>query len=174
MNTRHHRLPRVLLAASLATLTASYGADAFAQDPAPPRADMSEKAIHTTPNRALLSTGAGIFALSYGASVITGAVSDRDADKKLFVPVIGPWMDLADRGCDDRACGGNEDLNKAMIITSGVAQGLGVLAVVGSLFVPESTTVTEKRTTASAPKPTFSLLPVSFRAGAGVGAVGTF
>jgi hypothetical protein len=143
----------------------------------PTGARYSERSIETRPNRALLSTGAGIFILSYGASVIAGASSDRDSDKRLFIPVVGPWMDLADRQCNlSNPCGSNEDLAKAMIVTSGVVQGAGVLLAIGSLAIPESTRV-EERTVAKAkspPKPKFAVLPVSFRAGAGVGAVGRF
>ena len=139
----------------------------------PAGSDTSEKAVETRPNRTLLSTGIGVFVVSYGATAIAGAISDRDADKNLFIPVVGPWMDLGDRGCESRSCGNREDVNKAMIITSGVLQGAGVLMAVGSLIIPESTTVTEKRTTAKA-KPEVRVTPVSFGAGAGVGAVGRF
>ena len=112
-----------------------------------------------------------MFVLSYGASVVAGAVSDRDSDKNLFIPVAGPWMDLADRNCDSRPCGGNENVAKAMIITSGIVQGAGVLFGLGSLIIPESTSTTTKRTTNTAE---VKVLPVSFGSGAGVGAVGRF
>lgn len=138
-----------------------------------PSTDTSERTIEHRPNRTLLSTGVGVFVISYGASVVAGAVSDRDADKNLFIPVVGPWMDLGDRGCDAVSCGGNEDISKAMIITSGIAQGAGVLLALGSLVIPETTSVTEKRTSAKV-KPEVHVAPVSFRAGAGLGAVGRF
>src|SRR5262249_34157204 len=100
----------------------------------------AERTTKHYPNEFLLSTGTSIFVLSYVPSVIIGAVSPRDADRNLFIPVVGPWIDLGDRGCDTRPCGTHEDLNKAMIITSGVAQGAGVLLAISSLFVPEKTT----------------------------------
>jgi hypothetical protein len=135
-----------------------------------------ERSIEHRPNKTLLSTGAGIFILSYGASVIAAAASSRDADNKLFIPLVGPWMDLADRGCTlATPCGSSEDVAKAMIITSGIVQSAGVLLALGSLVIPESTTVTDRTTTAKTEKkPTVSVLPVSYAAGAGVGAVGTF
>ena len=136
--------------------------------------DTTEKSIEKRPNRTLLSTGIGIFVVSYGASAVAGAVSDREADKRLFIPVVGPWLDLGNRGCDVEACGSREDINKAMIVTSGIVQGAGVLMALGSLVIPESTTVTEKRTTAKAHKPEVHVTPLSFRAGAGFGAVGRF
>ena len=132
--------------------------------------DYAEREYKRTPNRALLSTGTSLFVVSYGASAVTAAISDRDEDKKLFIPVVGPWMDLADRNCDVRGCGGNEDVNKAMLITSGVVQGAGVLLAVSSLFIPEK--VEEKRI--GKVKPEVRVAPVSFAAGGGIGAVGRF
>jgi hypothetical protein len=131
----------------------------------------AERSTEHRPNRTLLSTGVGMFVISYGASVVAGAVSDRDEDQNLFIPVVGPWIDLNDRG----SCTGcsNEGLNKAMLITSGIVQGAGVLLGLGSLVIPETTTTTERRSTAEA-KPEVHVLPVSFGAGAGVGAVGRF
>lgn len=135
----------------------------------------TERTIEKRPNRALLSTGAGVFVLSYGASVVAGAVSDRDADKKLFIPAVGPWLDLGDRDCSGaNPCGSNEDLAKAMIITSGVVQGAGLLMALGSLIIPETTSIEERSTTAKVVKPKLHVTPVSYRSGAGLGAVATF
>jgi hypothetical protein len=135
---------------------------------------VTERTIEHRPNRTLLSTGGGIFLLSYGASVIAGAASNREADRKLFIPVVGPWLDLGDRGCTfDHPCGTNEDVAKAMVLASGIIQGAGVLLALSSLFVPEWTEVTERVHTAVL-KPEVKVLPVSFTAGAGVGAIGRF
>jgi hypothetical protein len=136
---------------------------------------MTERTVERRPNRTLLSTGGGIFLLSYAGSVVAGAVSDRDADRKLFIPVVGPWLDLGDRNCNAaNPCGGNEDVAKAMIITSGVVQGAGVLLALSSLVIPESTHIEERTTTARVVKPTVRVAPVSFNAGAGLGAIGRF
>lgn len=93
----------------------------------------------TLPNRPLLITGSILLGGSYGASAIVGGLSDRSADEKLFYPVVGPWMDLADRGCDERACS-NERLNEVLLIGSGVGQGLGALGILLSVIIPEKTT----------------------------------
>jgi hypothetical protein len=144
-----------------ATTAAPYTASA--------RSDSTERTTERRPNRTLLSTGIGLFVASYGASVVAGAVSDRAADQKLFIPVVGPWLDLGERGCDERECGSREDVYEAMIITSGIAQGAAVLLGIGSLVIPETTT-TER----AAAKPEVKVSPVSFGAGAGLGAVGRF
>jgi hypothetical protein len=137
---------------------------------------VSERTVERRPNRTLLSTGAGVFLLSYLPSVIAAGVSDRDADKKMFIPVAGPWMDLADRGCTAASpCGSNEDVAKAMILTSGIVQAAGILMALGSFIIPESTTIEDRSTTAKvAPKPKITVAPVSYVAGAGLGAVATF
>lgn len=139
----------------------------------PPGGDTTERTVEKRPNRTLLSTGVGIFVVSYGASAVAGAISDRDSDKNLFIPVVGPWMDLADRNCGAAdPCGNREDINKAMIITSGVVQGVGVLMALSSLIIPETTSVRETRSAKA--KPSVAVAPVSFGTGAGLGAVGRF
>ncbi|HEY8078821.1 MAG TPA: hypothetical protein VIF62_32035 [Labilithrix sp.] len=130
----------------------------------------AEKSTTHYPNKTLLSTGVGLFVLSYAPSAIAGAVSPRDEDKNLFIPLVGPWMDLSQRNAPS---GRSEDVAKGMIITSGIVQGAGVLLGLGSLVIPESTTTTEKSQVAQN-KPEVHVLPVSFGAGAGVGAVGRF
>jgi len=92
---------------------------------------------HRWPNRPLLLSGAVLFVGSYGASAIVAAESDRKADDKLFIPVVGPWLDLKDRNCDVNACR-HDTFNKVLIGGSGVLQGAGALMVLLSLVVPES------------------------------------
>jgi hypothetical protein len=85
------------------------------------------------PNRSLLSTGVGVFVVSYGATAFAGALSDQAADKNLAIPVVGPWMDLAGRDCTmSEPCANREGINQAMIITSGIVQGAAVLMSLGS------------------------------------------
>lgn len=126
-----------------------------------------------SPNKPLLGLGSALFVGTYGASVIVGAASGNDADKKLFIPVVGPWIDMGERSCGFGQCNATEDFNNALLVASGVAQAAGIGFVVASLFVPDSSS---SRSIAKAPpKPEVHVLPTSFgRAGAGVGAVGTF
>jgi hypothetical protein len=88
------------------------------------------------PHRPLMSTGAGLFVGTYATSAIVAAVNDNDADRNLYIPVVGPWLDLADRQCDNRTCD-NEGWSKAALIASGVLQGAGVAVAVASAFLPE-------------------------------------
>lgn len=104
-----------------------------------PEADERGSVVeHSWPNRPMLITGLVVLGGTYGASAIVGAASDRKADDRLFIPVVGPWLDLKDRDCDVNACS-HETLNKALLIGDGALQGLGAITLVLSLVIPEST-----------------------------------
>jgi len=93
------------------------------------------------PNRPLLVTGLVLLGGSYGASAVAAGVSDRASDDKLYYPVAGPWMALKDRDCSADPCS-RETLGTALLIGSGVVQGIGALSMVLSLMVPQKTTHT--------------------------------
>jgi hypothetical protein len=88
----------------------------------------------TTPNRALLHSGVVTLAASYVPAFIVGVESPRPVDRNLFVPVAGPWIDLANRGCG--GCS-SDRLNKVLLVTDGVFQGIGALNIVGAFLFPE-------------------------------------
>jgi hypothetical protein len=136
-----------------------------AREMARPEAPTTWKA---RPNRALLTTGATMFLGSYATMAVVGLVSPLASDDRLFIPVAGPWMNLADRPCGLGACGGKDDIANALILGGGITQvvGLGLAAL--SLVVAETRPVVETA------KPGVHVLPMTFGRGAGVGAVGTF
>ncbi|MFT3772137.1 MAG: hypothetical protein QM820_42570 [Minicystis sp.] len=97
----------------------------------------------TTPNGALIGSGALMLGLSYGGSIVVAAASDRQDDQHLYIPVVGPWMDIANREpCRGYDCGANETANKIMLVTDGVFQGVGMLQIVGGFLFPETRTIT--------------------------------
>jgi hypothetical protein len=89
-------------------------------------------------NRPLLVTGALLFGGTYAASAAVAGESNRPSDNpNLYYPVVGPWLDLAQRDCTPtRPCVG-EAGNKTLLVLDGVTQGVGALAVLTSFFVPE-------------------------------------
>jgi hypothetical protein len=53
--------------------------------------------VQSTRSTGALVAGVVLFTLSYGPSVYVGAQSPRAADRALEAPVVGPWMDMAQR-----------------------------------------------------------------------------
>jgi hypothetical protein len=161
-----------------ATTTSTTTTTAATYDPQA-SADLRRNGWYYRPNRPLLATGLGIFVGTYATSAIVGASSDKDVDKRLYIPVVGPWLDLAQRDCGLGDCAQGEDWNQALLIGSGVLQGVGVTLAVASLFAketddaPRSAAAVRAKSTAAS-KPTVRLMPVSVRSGGGFGAVGTF
>lgn len=94
----------------------------------------SETQRRVWPNGPLLATGATVFALSYLPAVVGAALSERN-DNDLYIPVAGPWMTLASGPSETRG-------EKTLLIVDGVAQGLGALMIVSSLFIPRKKTKT--------------------------------
>jgi hypothetical protein len=89
-------------------------------------------------NRRLLTTGMILFGGSYIPSVVVGAESSRPSDNPaLFIPVAGPWIDLGERDCGGAHPCANEGGNTVLLVTDGVFQGLGMLAIISSFAVHE-------------------------------------
>jgi hypothetical protein len=123
-----------------ATTTATTTTGAIVPTNTPGSLDLPAPETTTSPvNRPLLTTGILLLGGTYGASAIDGALSGRNADKNnLYYPVVGPWMDYANRGgCPTTGSCGSETGYKALLILDGIGQGLGVVAIVTSLFIPE-------------------------------------
>jgi hypothetical protein len=109
------------------------------------------------PNRPLLITGGSIFAGSYATTIIATAANDSKPDRSLYIPVVGPWLHLADRDGTEGHTG-----ETLLIGASGVLQGAGIAIMIVSAFVPEKRSVG-----------TISAGPVKMMVGPG-GAAGTF
>jgi hypothetical protein len=124
----------------------------------------------TGPNPYLLRSGLFTLGLSYAPALVVAIESDFHADDHLYIPVAGPWLDLANRGDSESD---NETVNKVLLVTDGVFQGLGALQVVAALAFPGSSAVT-----VAGGKPdsdvSVSLTPARFAGGQGVLAVGEF
>lgn len=138
--------------------------------PVPP----SEPVSHDTttlnqsirPNRPLLFTGGLIFAGAYATTAaLTAANTDGGGDKNMYIPVVGPWLHLADSGNHE----GTRDT--LLVAGSGVLQGVGLGMAIASLFVPEKIPAA----TIQAGNVKMNLTAASFgRSSAGVGALGEF
>jgi hypothetical protein len=148
----------------------------------PPPRIAAERSV--LPNPALLSSGVGALTVSYVPSVIVAMISDHKADDNLYIPVAGPWLSLANRGCSGptvltesgpleissgRNCG-TSGIEGFFLVADGILQGVGALGIVGAFLVPERMAVVAEQR-----PPSFAIAPSSLGGrGAGAMAVGSF
>jgi hypothetical protein len=126
------------------------------------------------PNPVLLGTGALTALSAYVPGFIVALGSDHDGDDWLYAPLIGPWLDLATRGCGDGldtpTCG-TTGFETAALIGSGVVQAIGAAQLVAAFTLPQR----KLESQASSTKPRVNIAPTSFGRGAqGIMAFGTF
>jgi hypothetical protein len=128
----------------------------------------------TLPNRFLLGSGVFTLGAAYVPSLVVASESDRSADNHLYAPVVGPWFDLAARGhCSSGDCSG-ETVNKVLLVTDGVFQGLGALQIISSFVMPETRTLALHNADGSTAL-ALSVMPAKLgHGGSGVLAVGSF
>jgi hypothetical protein len=130
-----------------------------------------ERVQSTGPHTLMFRSGVVTLAASYVPVVVVAGFSDVPADQRLYIPVAGPWMDFAERDCP--TCR-HETLNKVLLVTDGIFQGLGALDIVGSFFVIEERTYVARTTT---PSPAGAPVRLGIRpigGGYGMAAVGRF
>lgn len=130
-----------------------------------------------------LVTGIIVFPTSYLPAAIVGAGSNRQEDRWLLAPVVGPWIDLAERSeCVPPSvppgalpidpCA-EEKANKFAIVASGIGQGVG--AVLLALGLPSHAELVRDREGAPLPaQPTWMLQPRMGQNEQGLGIVGAF
>jgi hypothetical protein len=154
---------------TLATSTAASGVAPTSSDLPAPEAQTTTKSFI---NRPVLVTSLLFLGGTYLASAVDGATSGRDADRNnLFYPVVGPWMDYANRDCGvPNKCNANEGGYKALLVLDGIGQGLGALGVITSFFIPEKTT----RNWYLIGSSQFHAAPSPIGTGYGLGAAGEF
>lgn len=115
------------------------------------------------PNRPLLYTGGAMLVGSYATTAAINAT--EDVDRTLFIPVVGPWLHLADRADDASTTG------TVLILGSGILQGAGALLTAASFFIPERVPAA----TIQAGNVKMNVTPAAYGRGtAGLAAVGTF
>jgi hypothetical protein len=175
----------VVLATIAATLTWTTAARAEVA-PAPEPATwpgsttaVTEQTSYTPPNRAIVAGGIILFAGSYIPSVIVAAANSNSYDKHLYIPIVGPWLDLSKRpGCQLGDCA-TQSAFMGLLIVDGLAQTLGVLGTALGFVVPERHTrvVTANGGVidgAPPDKPEVHIVPARVSDGYGVAAIGKF
>jgi hypothetical protein len=129
------------------------------------------------PNVPLLTTGGLTFLAAYVPSFVVAATSDHDDDKWLYLPIAGPFVDLATRGCSNNiqtgTCG-TTAWERGALIASGSVQAVGAAMIVGSFFSNTRRLTSTTGEVDNKPR-LLSVTPATIGSGApGVLAVGTF
>ncbi len=139
---------------------------------------VTEQTSYVPPNRSIVGGGIILFAGSYIPSVIVAGTSGNSFDKRLYIPVVGPWLNLSERpGCQFNCA--NESWFVGLLIVDGLAQSLGVLGTALGFMVPERHTRVVTANAGSvdrAPpeKPEIHVVPARVSDGYGVAAIGKF
>jgi len=118
------------------------------------------------PNTPLLITGGSLLVGTYATTAAVSGANGPVADRDLYIPIVGPWINIADRSTDRE----NNTRDTVLIAGSGVLQGVGALMLITSFFVPER--VPAARISAGNVK--MQVAPTASMGGGGVGAFGTF
>jgi hypothetical protein len=79
------------------------------------------------PNAYLFSSGLVTTGLSYTPALIVAINSDNSADKYLYAPFVGPWMDLAARDGGSKAA-------RTLLVVDGVFQTIGAVQIIASFI----------------------------------------
>lgn len=138
------------------------------------QAPAEEPPSYVRPNRALLMSGLIAFGVPYIASLGVAATSPHAGDSDLWIPAIGPWLDVGQRGgCPSNNDCGGETGNKVLLVGDGILQSIGALQIVGAFVFPERHTLAPVVTTGSGSTMTFSPSKVG-STGYGLSAAGNF
>jgi hypothetical protein len=109
----------------------------------------------TRPSRTRLMTGLIAFGQSYIASIGVAATSRHRGDSNLWIPALGPWLDLGIRpGCPSFTDCGMETANRVLLVADGILQTFGMFQIIGAFMWPETVAVPAVTTGSGA---TFSL-----------------
>ena len=160
--------------ANPATPTSTTTTTAASDDPvalAPVSASPAPKAEGTTlyqnrtPNRFFLYVGGAALAGTYTTTAVIAANNGSIKDHDLYLPIVGPWINLASRDSATTSTG-----DTVLIVGSGILQGVGAGMVVASLFIPEKYATA----TIAAGPVKMNVTPTAGAGAGGVGAFGTF
>jgi hypothetical protein len=127
----------------------------------------------TIPNRPLLRSGLFTLGGAYAPALLVAIESDRQADDNLLSPVVGPWLDLAQRDADCDGEREHETMNRTLRVADGVFQGNGALQALGSFVLPERQVLTIASGD-GAPALSFTIMPTKITRGRGLVAMGKF
>ncbi len=143
--------------------TTTTSADPTAAPMAPVERDKVTLYKHQRPNKALLITGGSLLVSTYVTTAAVAAGEGSRADRDLYIPVAGPWINLANR--ESTSTG-----DTVLIAGSGVLQGVGAAMTLASFLIPEKVATAQ----INAGPVKMHVVPTASAGAGGLGAVGTF
>jgi hypothetical protein len=165
------KLRQVLLISGVAAATIASSSTAKAQQYE--ARTVAPRTIERTSQGQLMLgvTGAVLLGVPYAGSVWMAAESNREGDKLMYVPVVGPWATIVDRSaCMTPGCRGNIGSDALPLVVDGLTQAAGLALIVVAISTP----TTRVSPTPEAAGLTLHVAPTSYNAGAGIAAFGTF
>ncbi len=121
------------------------------------------------PNSELITTGVLTLGLPYIVSIVVATGSPRNSDSYLYAPVVGPWLDLANReDCPADGLCGNETAYEIALVADGILQAVGALEIASGFAFPVPHSRTSGRPTR------VRIAPSIARTSYGLSAVGSF
>ncbi len=169
-------VPCAVMALGLAATSTEAAAQEAAGGASPTVAEQPRRYPPSSVRPKLIAGGLGLTAAAYGIGAGAAASwPEVPGSERLYIPVAGPWLALAEGGCpsDNPDCDASLALRSILLVLSGLAQAGGLAVVAEGVF---------KTTEADSPAPTardYHISPISLptatRAPAmGLGVGGTF
>ena len=130
-------------------------------------------------DKTMLVTGAAIFGGFYVPSALLATWSGNSADRWLFVPIVGPWIDVFTRaGCDkahdvDYACA-NQTAYGVLLVIDGIAQAAGATIFSIAVATPRHVLARDPAVASAAGTVALRLTPALGRSGWGLTLSGAF
>ena len=154
-------------------------ADAFTIYAPPTRPSRLDVPGRPTYANAAVATGLVLFGGPYIASVAVASSSSHPGDDKLYLPLVGPWADIGERGgCPVGVNCSGDAFNKLLLAADGVSQDVGAIAVLVGLMMPVQQDLPAytgaRKHPRDKPKASLHLSPQTYPGGAGFMASGTF
>jgi len=126
---------------------------------------------YSGPDRGMLRSGVWTLGLSYVPALVVGIESPLSGPGFLRAPGGGPGIPSPRRDCPQCE---HETLNRVLLVSDGVIQGVGALEILGSFLFTEHTVVHQAAALDQSPTFHLRLSPTRIAGGYGMTAYGNF
>lgn len=128
----------VVLALGLAAPSTEAAAQEAAAGTSPTKAEQLRRFPPSSVRPKLIAGGLGLTAAAYGIGAGAAASwPEVPGSERLYIPVAGPWLALAEGGCpsDNPDCDASLVLRSILLVISGLSQAGGMAVVAEGVFM---------------------------------------